>query len=62
MHPSILNDTAWSNITVAAAASVNETIDLALQQVAATFVDQWSYLRDSIMNLSLLTVFFGASI
>ena len=62
MHSSILNDTAWSNITVAAAASVNETIDLALQQVAATFVDQWSYLRDSIMNLSLLTVFFGASI
>lgn len=62
MHPSTQNDTACSIITAFAAVNVNETMNIALPQVAAAFVHQWSYLRDSIMNLSLLTVFFGASI
>ena len=52
---------AHSGITQAALANLSQALDASLQHVELTFVYEMSYLRQSTINLVLLTVFFGMS-
>ena len=48
-------------ITQATLANLSQALDASLQQVELTFVYEMSCLRQSTINLVLLTVFFGMS-